>query len=176
MTETTPKKGNGREWIIGLLAILLAISTGFNVRCYYLNDYKTDLIDLEMKVLKLETGSIGKPEPHAALKAKIASYLADPESVRWGSFKAIDEDTACGELNAKNRAGGYSGMTPFIFSTRGVGCCGPLRLWSDPRLTTSYPDLQRKFTDEFIALQKFYCTLPATPTAPTATPGQWVNK
>lgn len=114
MTQTNPKSGNGREWAIGLLAILLAISTGFNIRCYYLSSQR----------VQIETGSIlAQPhhiDPYAALKRQIARPFIDPESVRWGEFKVIDPDTVCGQLNSKNRFGGYTGTTQFIWHRQGV--------------------------------------------------------
>lgn len=38
-------KTNGREWFIAILAILLAVSTGFNIRCYYLNGHRLTVIE-----------------------------------------------------------------------------------------------------------------------------------
>jgi hypothetical protein len=107
MTNTSPKKRNGKEWGLALLAILLALSTGFNFRCYHLNGHKaTDQAGLE-------TGLV------AELKAKIASQVNDPESVRWGEFEVVSPTVVCGTMNWKGRYGGYVGVTSFVWNEEG---------------------------------------------------------
>jgi hypothetical protein len=52
-------------------------------------------------------------------KAEIVEQLTDPESARWrGLFISSYEggQALCGEVNAKNSMGGYSGFTQFYVS------------------------------------------------------------
>jgi len=63
-------------------------------------------------------------KPNAAavkrvLKAQLAEALVDAPSARYrGEFLSISEDgemvSLCGEVNSKNRMGGYAGFTRFI--------------------------------------------------------------
>ena len=63
---------------------------------------------------------------HASLKAAFRATLRDPESARWGpSFVSMPDtgDTPmalCGQVNAKNGYGGYTGMSAFIATTDGA--------------------------------------------------------
>ena len=53
-------------------------------------------------------------------KAKTAMLrkLTDPDSAKWGEFFSVQGDDGpmvCGMVNAKNRMGGYDGMTGFVY-------------------------------------------------------------
>ena len=62
------------------------------------------------------------PTQRAAIEAAIRVRLKDPESARFGEFKAgraPEGITVCGQVNAKNSLGGYTGMSTFFGSLRG---------------------------------------------------------
>lgn len=53
----------------------------------------------------------------------VAALLTDPESMQLRHLSiapGTDETMLCGEVNAKNRMGGYVGFTPFVASARGA--------------------------------------------------------
>lgn len=56
-----------------------------------------------------------KADPFAEVKAGVAAHLSDPGSA---TFRALSEKVAdfsyCGEVNAKNRMGGYVGYRKFF--------------------------------------------------------------
>lgn len=59
------------------------------------------------------------PAAIEAIKSGTAAALKDPESARFGEFRAVEDGakgvvTVCGTVNAKNSFGGYTGMQPFI--------------------------------------------------------------
>jgi hypothetical protein len=60
-------------------------------------------------------------------KAAIARQFVDPESTRFRNvFQSQDIETGnrtfvCGELNTKNRMGGYVGYTRFLIEVNGRG-------------------------------------------------------
>jgi len=49
----------------------------------------------------------------------IIRTLKDPDSARFGRIfegrEVVGKTTICGEVNAKNGFGGYTGMTPFVY-------------------------------------------------------------
>lgn len=45
--------------------------------------------------------------------------LRDPDSAKFRGLFVKDKDTVCGEINAKNGLGGYSGWQPFVVGNRG---------------------------------------------------------
>lgn len=58
---------------------------------------------------------------HAKAKAALLEYLNDPDSARLTELRYNpDTGVLCGNLNAKNRMGGYSGKTAFVASKHGV--------------------------------------------------------
>lgn len=54
-------------------------------------------------------------------KAELESNLFDPESAQYRNLRAgrvKDSDVVCGDLNARNRMGGYVGFKPFVAMTK----------------------------------------------------------
>ena len=60
-------------------------------------------------------------EPFPEVRRAITLILKDPDSAKFGKvFQGrgmSGKATVCGEVNAKNGYGGYTGMTPFIYLT-----------------------------------------------------------
>ena len=63
-----------------------------------------------------------KPDPFQEVKAAVAAKMVDPGSA---TFQALSERTPdfayCGEVNAKNRVGGYVGYQKFFAIKRSSG-------------------------------------------------------
>lgn len=61
-------------------------------------------------------------DPYGAAKQAILNKLVDPESARWGDFYTVTGEDGgpliCGAVNAKNRMGGYDGMTGFTYEPK----------------------------------------------------------
>ena len=59
------------------------------------------------------------PELFPEARQAIIRTLKDPDSARFGRIfegrGVIGKATICGEVNAKNGFGGYTGMTPFVY-------------------------------------------------------------
>ena len=60
--------------------------------------------------------------PEARAEALLSGYLIDPGSVQLRKVRtsAVSSDSICGEVNAKNRMGGYVGFRRFIASRSAV--------------------------------------------------------
>jgi len=56
----------------------------------------------------------GPPGLHAAQEA-VSARLIDPESAQFRQLR-VDANLVCGEVNARNRLGGYTGFEPFVIS------------------------------------------------------------
>jgi hypothetical protein len=59
------------------------------------------------------------PEAQAQLKEKAAHDLIDPDSAQFRNVRfvgTVDKPTMCGEINAKNRFGGYVGFRAFMYA------------------------------------------------------------
>lgn len=58
------------------------------------------------------------PAQRKAVQTGLKTRLKDPDSARFGEFKAgrdgKGEITVCGYVNAKNSYGGYTGQKPFL--------------------------------------------------------------
>ncbi len=52
-------------------------------------------------------------QTHAAELKLVADNLFDPESVRWRGLVLATDGAVCGEVNAKNKIGGYVGFRKF---------------------------------------------------------------
>lgn len=54
--------------------------------------------------------------PMSAAKGALRDSLNDPDSASFREFKASSKDSMvfCGEVNAKNRMGGFAGFTRFV--------------------------------------------------------------
>ncbi len=59
------------------------------------------------------------PEPFPEARKAIVRTLKDPGSAKFGRLfqgrGMSGNETVCGEVNAKNGFGGYTGMTPFVY-------------------------------------------------------------
>ena len=55
----------------------------------------------------------------ARLEGDIAQVMKDPGSVKFGELRTI-RGVTCGEMNAKNGFGAYTGMTPFMVKDGGL--------------------------------------------------------
>lgn len=62
------------------------------------------------------TASAMSPDEHQALFAGLASKLVDPASAQLRKLNRPKKDgpLVCGEINSKNRMGGYVGFVPFM--------------------------------------------------------------
>ncbi len=49
----------------------------------------------------------------------VKGQLRDPGSAEFRGLRLADQNTVCGEVNAKNGFGGYSGWQSFVVGTRG---------------------------------------------------------
>ena len=71
--------------------------------------------------LAVTVGGVSAAESDYFLRAKqaISEGMKDPDSVKFGKLfegrGSSGKQTICGEVNAKNGFGGYTGMTPFIY-------------------------------------------------------------
>jgi hypothetical protein len=71
--------------------------------------------------LAVTAGGVSAAESDYFLRAKqaISEGMRDPDSVKFGKLfegrGSSGKQTICGEVNAKNGFGGYTGMTPFIY-------------------------------------------------------------
>ena len=57
-------------------------------------------------------------------KKKIEGQLIDPSSVQYRNIIVKNGPSSvivCGEFNAKNRMGGYTGFKPFVYNIAGSG-------------------------------------------------------
>lgn len=54
-----------------------------------------------------------------AYKKAFDTVLVDPKSVEYKNVFVYKDGTACGEVNSKNRMGGYTGFRAFIFNEDG---------------------------------------------------------
>lgn len=53
-------------------------------------------------------------DPAHDAKEAVKSTLVDPESARWREIRIVRPDFVCGEVNAKNSFGGYTGFSRFL--------------------------------------------------------------
>lgn len=66
-----------------------------------------------------KTLAIPDAEVFAKAKASITEDMIDPESTRVIELRRINynsTDLVCGQVNSKNRMGGYTGKKPFAYS------------------------------------------------------------
>ena len=79
-------------------------------------------IELTGKVLEIESIAFSSESDEKilqAIKENVKDKLRDPESARFKDLKLIRLDNAiyaCGEVNAKNAFGGYTGFKMFFAS------------------------------------------------------------
>lgn len=68
----------------------------------------------------LDNTQIGHEESYSRLITFLYDRLADPFSVVMRRLVFYPNQVVCGELNAKNRFGGYLGFTNFIYDPNAV--------------------------------------------------------
>ena len=63
-----------------------------------------------------------RPTDHALVRHGIGDRLKDPESAQYRNMRAFNlsngDRAICGEFNARNSFGGYTGYSPFWIRTR----------------------------------------------------------
>jgi hypothetical protein len=105
--------------IVALALLLAAASTAHATDCKSISDPAARLacFDAPPKTAAKKTAP-KPPDEFAAAKAAMTRKLTDPESARFDEmFKVATDngDAICGLVNSKNRMGGYTGNTGFIF-------------------------------------------------------------
>lgn len=58
-------------------------------------------------------------DPFADARAVVVASLKDPDSARFGAFARGKGSSVCGEINARNSFGGYTGPRAFVYSPDG---------------------------------------------------------
>lgn len=82
-----------------------------------------------------------------AAKKAVGDLLSDPESAQFRDLKSYPlgkGERVCGEVNAKNRMGGYVGFVRFVVDLRGPTA------WIDPgraELSIDHPDSVAAYAD-----------------------------
>lgn len=88
-----------------------------------LNDSKQKIMTKSFLTLVLSmlllTGCFSDEEKY---KDIVKNILTDPDSAQFKELRLSrrDNDVLCGELNAKNRMGGYVGYTRIVVETSGI--------------------------------------------------------
>lgn len=62
------------------------------------------------------------------VKTAFDDVAFDAPAARWRFSHVRADRNVCGEVNGKNRLGGYTGWTPFLYNLE----TGYLRIYSDP--------------------------------------------
>ena len=86
-------------------------------------------------------------------KEVVKSQLTDPESAQFKNARQSKQDTEvwCGEINSKNRLGGYTGFQRYVIQTIGFGEVPPEEVYIS-RLVTE--DGQ---PEEFKSAWRLFC-------------------
>lgn len=61
---------------------------------------------------------------HDPVEGAVKAELRDPASARFRNVRTMASGITCGEVNAKNAVGGYSGFQKFIVDRRGQAIVG----------------------------------------------------
>jgi hypothetical protein len=108
--------------ILGIVALALLIggaSTANAVDCKGISDPAARLACFDAPPKTAAKKALPKPsDEFAAAKAAMMRKLTDPESARFDEMFKVATDNGeaiCGLVNSKNRMGGYTGNTGFIF-------------------------------------------------------------
>ncbi len=64
--------------------------------------------------LALTMGSCGESAKIKTAKEAVTNLLKDPESAQWKNIRDGQGGSVCGEVNAKNSLGGYTGFKKFL--------------------------------------------------------------
>lgn len=65
-------------------------------------------------------------DPDSAVKAVISQHLRDPDSAKFQNIRYRSKTEVCGEVNARNGLGGYTGFSTFW--VQGLGDARPIVL------------------------------------------------
>ena len=65
-------------------------------------------------------GGCGNGKVEAA-KKEVESRLSDPSSAQYRNITTSSQGVVCGEVNAKNKMGGYTGFEMFVYNAAGYG-------------------------------------------------------
>jgi hypothetical protein len=57
--------------------------------------------------------------PHSKARQAVQARLKDPESAQFRNLRETSTGNVCGEVNARNEMGGYTGFKQFIVSDSG---------------------------------------------------------
>lgn len=83
----------------------------------------------------------------------VKNLLSDPDSAQFREIKQSgkDKDVWCGEINAKNRVGGYVGYTRYVLQTIGFEEMKPRDVFVSRFLT------ERDSQSEFQSAWRLFC-------------------
>lgn len=77
-------------------------------------------------------GYLGRPvlestslSPEGAARRALSVGLVDPESMQLRGVRRTESGALCGEVNARNRMGGYQGFTSFVITDDGYVAIDP---------------------------------------------------
>ncbi len=94
----------------------------------------------------------------AEAKKAVERLLTDPSSVQYRDLKIHSEDVVCGEVNAKNRLGGYVGFRSFIYNGDDFGQAqlnvvpSQTQLWCSDESQKRATSVKRQSDQKWIAL------------------------
>lgn len=104
-----PTKCNKKKLCVSLLLVVVAAG-GYTLLGGYFSP--------EERAIKLEVKEAAGHQARATQLVK--QYLTDPESAIFEHVRyVVSTGVICGSVNAKNRMGGYVGMTVFIVGVEG---------------------------------------------------------
>jgi hypothetical protein len=66
-------------------------------------------------IISILISGCGDPALIKQAKQRVSANMRDPESVKFRNVHSAEEDYVCGELNAKNGFGAYTGFTRFSY-------------------------------------------------------------
>ncbi len=95
-------------------------------------------------------GCGGDIEKH---KKVVTNILSDPDSASFREIKqsSKDKDVWCGEINAKNKMGGYAGYTKYVIQTIGFEILSAREVHVSRFLT------ERDNSSEFQSAWRLFC-------------------
>lgn len=108
------------KWIIAAFCLAVAFSGGFLT-----SELLRKAPAAQAKhVLKTLDGSekVLKFEEEESILASFGTELIDPASAQFQNLtrSIVNQEIVCGDVNAKNRFGGYVGFVPFVATLKGA--------------------------------------------------------
>lgn len=61
-------------------------------------------------------------------KEQVSLILIDPSSAQFRNIQTVKDTFVCGEVNGKNRFGGYVGFQPFLYVAGRAGATGTVMM------------------------------------------------